>query len=262
MIPLDVDRLRTSRIAPLEVHPVLESTQGRAKLLAREGAPHGYAVFAEAQGAGRGRLGRSWETPPGAAVLTTLVLRPALPASQAPLLCLAAAVATVDAIETTRTSSGAPYGIKWPNDVLSPDDRKVAGILAECEPSSDGGLRHVLLGIGLNVHAAPPLPTATCLDAVEGTVRDRTALAQGLLRAVLDEVDRLADAPDRMLDRWRAASRTLGRAVRIGEVIGVAEAIEASGALRVRDDAGNATVVTTGDVEMVGFDGPADGQSA
>lgn len=185
-------------------------------------------------------------------MLTTVVVRPALEAARAPLLCLAAAVACIEAIEATRPVAGAPYGIKWPNDVLAPDGAKVAGILAECEPQSDGGLAYALLGIGINVHAAPDLATATCLDRVEGTTRDRTALARALRDSVVAWSDRLVGNPAEVLDRWRRDQVTLGCRVRIGDVCGEAIALEPSGALRLRDDHGQERSVTTGDVEMIG----------
>jgi len=242
---LDRARLAAALGDRVEVHDALASTQERAKAAAREGAPHGFVVFAERQDAGRGRQGRVWESGSGAGLLLTVVLRPALRAQDAPRLCLAAAVGVVEA-------TGDRYGIKWPNDVLAPDGRKVAGILAECEPVAGGGIAYALLGVGLNVHGAPPLPTATCLDAVEGGTRDRTALATALVLEVRAWSDRLVTEPDVVLERWRQRQVTLGRRVRIGGIEGTAMALEPSGALTVRDDGGAVHLVTTGDVEMIG----------
>lgn len=248
---LDAARLAAGLPAGVEVHQVLASTQARAKALARGGAPHGFAVFAEAQPAGRGRLGRVWEGGAGTAVLVTVVVRPPIRSLLAPLLCLGAAVAVVEAVRTTK-GVGDDYGIKWPNDVLAPDGRKVAGILAECDPRPDGSLGYALLGIGVNVHDAPPLPTATCLDAVEGGRRDRTQLAVDLVQAVVGWTDRLVDDPEEVRAGWRLHQVTLGRQVRIGAMVGLATDLEPSGALRVRDEHGVEHVVTTGDVEMIG----------
>lgn len=245
MTPLDADRLAAALPASVEVHPALDSTQARAKALALEGAVHGTAVFAESQPAGRGRLGRVWEGGSGTAVLVTVVVRPAVPASRAPLLCLGAAVAVAEAI-------GPGYGIKWPNDVLAPDGRKVAGILAEGDPGPDGSLRFALLGVGLNVHAAPPLATATFLEDVDGRPRDRTALAAALVSGVVRWTDQLVADSSMVLAAWRRHQVTLGRRVRIGGIEGEAVDIEPTGGLRIRDDRGVEQVVTTGDVEMVG----------
>src|SRR5690606_21125731 len=90
-----------------------------------------------------------------AAVLLSVLLRPDLAPRQVPLLCLGAAVATAEACPDLR--------IKWPNDLLGPDGRKVAGILAEME-LGQGRVRYVVVGIGLNLTAAPPLPTAAPLS--------------------------------------------------------------------------------------------------
>ena len=218
------------------------STNDELRRLAQDGAPHGAAVVAEHQSAGRGRLGRVWEAPPGSAVLLSVLIRRPLPAGKVPLLCLGAAVATARA-------AGAHYRIKWPNDVLAPDGRKVAGILAEAEWGS-GELSYAILGIGVNVSAAPPLDTAACLEEIGGPC-DRLALVERIVEGVLAEAARIETEPASMLDEWRSRSATLGRVVRIGEVVGTAVDIDPDGALRVLGDDGREVRVLTGDVEMV-----------
>lgn len=220
------------------------STNDEIRALAESGEPHGTTVATSHQTAGRGRLGRTWESPPGANLLFSVLVRRPWPASRAPLLCLGAAVATAQV-------AGAMYRIKWPNDVLAPDGRKVAGILAEAEWNRDGTLRFAILGIGLNVKASPDLPTAAHLEEVDGVVRDPRVLAEPLQRAVLEQVERVGHEPARVLEAWRRRSATLGRAVRIGEVVGTAVALDPDGALRVRMANGEERRVLAGDVEMV-----------
>ncbi len=218
------------------------STNADAGALARDGAPHGSAVWADAQTDGRGRLGRTWESPPQGNVYLSIVLRPTLPLDRVPLLCLGAAVVTAGV-------AGPHYRIKWPNDVQSPDGRKVAGILAEMELER-GALRHVIVGIGLNVNAAPDLPTATSLLAVDGATRDREGIVAALLDGLLSICADLERAPDDVLARWRRASSTLGKHVRIGSIEGLAIDIDPTGALVVATDHGVERVLA-GDVEMV-----------
>lgn len=112
----------------------VDSTNAKARELADRGAPHGTAVTAAAQSAGRGRQGRTWSAPAGQALLCSLVLR-----DPPRLLPLAAGVAVAEEV-------GAEAKVKWPNDVLV-DGLKVAGILVEGRPQE----RWAVLGIGLNV---------------------------------------------------------------------------------------------------------------
>lgn len=218
---------------------VTGSTNDDLRRLAQAGAEHGTAVLADAQTRGRGRLGRRWECPPGANVFLSVLLRTPLPPERAPLLTLAAAVATAEAC-------GPAYRIKWPNDVLAPDGRKVAGILAEAEWQA-GELAFVVLGVGVNVAAAPPLPTATCL-AADGVPRDRDAVAIAVRDGILAQADRLARDPAAVLADWRARSATLGKQVRVGEVSGLAVDVDEAGALLVRDEIGLRRVLA-GDVQ-------------
>lgn len=222
------------------------STNADLRDLAEQGAPHGTALLADEQTAGRGRMGRTWEAPAGTAVLLSVLLRPRLLPRQVPLLCLGAAVAAAEACPVLR--------IKWPNDLLGPDGRKVGGILAEME-LGEGGVRYVILGIGLNLVAAPPIPTAAPLvDYADPP--DRLALAEELTRGILAVSDELERGTDGMLARWRSLSATLGREVEVGEVRGVAEDVDSDGALWVRTSRGRRRVLA-GDVRMVGEAFPA-----
>ena len=220
------------------------STNDDLRARAEGGAPHGTALAARHQTAGRGRLGRVWESPPGANLLVSVLVRRDLPAAKVPLLCLGAAVATADL-------AGRIYRIKWPNDVLAPDGRKVAGILAEADWSPGGGLQWAILGIGVNLAAAPLLATATTLLETDGVARDLEASAEALVAGVLREAEAVERDPAAMLGRWRRRSATLGKTVRIGDVEGVAVDVDPDGALRVRAADGREHRVVAGDVEMV-----------
>lgn len=219
------------------------STNDDLRALGLAGAEHGTAVLADVQTGGRGRLGRSWDSPPGSNVLLSVLIRRPIPAARLALVTLGAAVATA-------TACGPGYRIKWPNDVLAPDGRKVAGILAEAEWA--GGVpQFVVVGIGVNVGAAPPLPTATCLDA-DGEPHDRDTVADAVRRGTLRWAETLIGGPDAVLDAWRARSATLGARVRIGDIEGVAVDLRDDGGLLVRTDDGHVHAVLAGDVAMLG----------
>ena len=113
----------------------MDSTNIRAKELARSGAPSGSLALCDQQTAGRGRLQRRWETPAGVALTQSLVLRPSLPTEQAQLFTLAAALAAAGAI--AQTCPGLDPGIKWPNDVIL-NGKKCVGILSELAADMDG----------------------------------------------------------------------------------------------------------------------------
>lgn len=132
----------------LEVHEQLESTNTRAKLLAAQGAPHGYLVCADSQTAGRGRFGRAFFSPEHSGVYITYVLRPKFPAERAVMITSMAAVAVARAIEALCDLT---IGIKWVND-LYVEGRKLCGILCEAGMDFESGtLDYVALGIGINV---------------------------------------------------------------------------------------------------------------
>lgn len=222
---------------PVHYFPETDSTSRRAFALAMDGAESGTLVVADSQTAGRGRLGRSWVSPPGTNLYLSLVLRPPLQPAQAPLLCLAAAVGVAEACGAL---------IKWPNDVLAPDGRKVAGILAELQAEVDA-LRFVVLGIGVNVNHAPPDVPAASVSELRGAPQDRAALLGELVAAVERRCAQVGPDSPALLAAWRARSMTLGHRVRVGDVEGVAVDVRSDGALLL--DGGRAIVA--GDVEMV-----------
>jgi len=170
--------------------------------------PAGLVVVADVQTAGRGRLGRTWESRPGSALLCSILLRPPVPADcsvSAPFLAVArvslAGRAAASAVAGGR--GGLVVGLKWPNDLVAGADGlggKLAGVLAEVERDA------VVVGIGMNLTWAPP--GAACLG--EGIHRD------AVLDALLRSLDDWLVADDRMVLRaYREACVTLGRPVRV-----------------------------------------------
>ncbi len=207
--------LATARVGrQVRVFDALDSTNSYVlDTLAPDAARFdGIAVFAEYQSAGRGRLGRRWDAPRGAALTFTVLLHETTDRLPASRIVLAAAVAVVDAI--VETTDVEPV-IRWPND-LYVRDRKLAGILIEVRPAA-AGARAVAMGIGVNClqHAAhfPPelRDRATSLEIESGHAIDRTAVARAMLR----RLDGFLTAPEAIDDAalaaaWRERSADIG----------------------------------------------------
>ncbi len=253
-----LSRLGTVRAVGRDIRVFQETTSTSDVLekLARDGVPEGVVVFAESQTRGRGRLGRSWASPPGKGLWFSVLLRPALRPQAATRLTVAAAVALARAV---RRELPVRPEIKWPNDLMI-DGRKFAGVLTELTGELDS-IRHANLGIGVNVNLEPEeLPpavrgTATSLKIVIGRTLDRPALAAAILRE-LDETYALALGDDfsRLVDEWSDHCTTLGRLVSVStgprSVIGRAESLDDEGALLIRTDAGHLERIVGGDVTL------------
>ncbi|MDQ7843489.1 MAG: biotin--[acetyl-CoA-carboxylase] ligase [Armatimonadota bacterium] len=230
--------LPTARFGrPLHIYESAPSTNDLARRLAEDGAAEGTAVLALTQTRGRGRLGRSWASPPGGLYLS-VVLRPELPPARWPLLALAVALGAAAGAEE---ASGIAVKLKWPNDLVT-EEGKVGGVLLEAGPD------HAVAGIGIN--AAPP-----AADLPPGAAALGVPLPP-LVQAVLWHVERSVDLayadPRRILAPWRARCVTLGRRIRIAgteAVEGVAEDVDGDGALIVRTPAGVRRIVA-GDVAI------------
>jgi len=233
---------------------------------AREGWPDRSVLVADHQAAGRGRAGRTWETPPGLALTASVLLRPRVPRHALGWLPLLGGLAVVRALAVL----GVEAVLKWPNDVLLPGagdddvpgwgrDRKVAGVLGELAPGGDAAV----LGIGVNVGqpaGSLPVPHATSLAAV-GRPVDRVGLLAGVVGELvrLDDAWRTADgdaASAELAAAVAAVCATLGSPVRVerpgGDVLeGEAVSLGADGALRVADRSGRVHAVLAGDVAHV-----------
>jgi BirA family transcriptional regulator, biotin operon repressor / biotin---[acetyl-CoA-carboxylase] ligase len=224
---------------------VTDSTNRVAMEMAENGAKHGTVVFADAQTAGRGRMGRRWESPAGKNVYVSLLLRPSVPTADLPSLALVAGVALADAVEAT----GVPAALKWPNDLYC-GGRKAAGILAEMA-SDPVGVRHVVIGVGLNVNAveddfpADLRGTATSLRICAGRVFRRVDVLARLLDAFgARYAEFLGGGFASLRDGWDRRDFLRGRRVLLrrqgGEGWGTADGLDTAGALRFLPDGGRA----------------------
>lgn len=206
--------------------PVTGSTNADLLARARAGEPAGLVLLADHQTAGRGRLDRRWEAPPGANLLVSVLLRPPRPVDRWFHSTLALGLAVVEACRTL----GVDAAMKWPNDVLV-GEAKLAGILAETD-----GRGAVVIGLGANVRwpGAGELPGATSLAAHRARVTP-----PDFLDLVLDRFD---DAAPDLLERYRSCCGTIGRPIHIdlpnGEAVdGLAAGVDDDGLLVVHVDA-------------------------
>jgi BirA family biotin operon repressor/biotin-[acetyl-CoA-carboxylase] ligase len=275
--PLDERRLRRALVAPhgpwsrLELRAETGSTNADVAEAARSGEPEGLVLVAERQTAGRGRRGRSWQSPARAGIATSVLLRPGAadpgrgwspaPPSGYGWLPLLAGVALVEAVARLAELEAT---LKWPNDLLL-DGAKCAGILAEAVPTArPDEPPAVVLGIGLNVtlraDELPAHPTglpATSLQLAGAVATDRDPLLRALLRALATWYARWRDAggdavASGLHDAYLAACGTLGRPVRVllpggDELTGTANGVDADGRL-VLTGPGGERRIAAGDV--------------
>ena len=263
--------LTTRRLGrPTLFFPRIGSTNDVVHELAATGAAEGLLVLADEQTAGRGRLDRSWWAPPGASVLMSLLLRPALSARLAGQLPMCLGLATVEGIETV---TGLRPSLKWPNDVVW-NRGKLGGMLTELRADGER-LDYAVLGLGLNVNLtfdepsgadreadgaiAPSLPSATeglsttavSLLMAAGRPVDRAALVIALLERCEAWYERLLSG-EPLHEAWAARLDTLGRQVVVtlpaGTLTGVAVGVTLEGALIVRRTDGTDEAIWAGDV--------------
>lgn len=250
--------LSTARFGRLiHWHRSLESTNSTARLLAAGGADEGAVVVAESQSAGRGRLGRSWDSPSGVNLYFSLVLRPQLPPGRIPQLTLLLAVALHRAL--TLLDGELRPAIKWPNDILV-GGRKLSGIL--CEMQSEADRAHfVVAGIGINVNQAgfegELDGTATSLRMETG----RTISRPALLASVLNHLEPLYDRWQQEEDDLRFVQKELednaflqGRTVSVermhGTLEGTVTGIAPTGELIITTPDGTPCRVASGEARL------------
>jgi BirA family biotin operon repressor/biotin-[acetyl-CoA-carboxylase] ligase len=259
---MDGDRARSAladtRFAQLEWVGETGSTNADLLARARSGAPTGTVLVADHQTAGRGRLGRTWQAPPRASLLVSVLLRPETPADRLHVLTMAMGVSALRACSEV---AGVLPALKWPNDlVVDGDDgsfRKLGGMLAE-SLAEGGSVSAVVIGLGLNVSWPTELPPdlaaiATSLDRQTARRVDREDLLTALLVAFDRQLDALErpDGADELLGEYREVCSTLGRTVRVdvgGPILeGEAVDVTPSGSLVVDVD-GHEREILAGDV--------------
>ena len=231
----------------VEFHPVIGSTNDRARALLEEHREDGVAVVADLQTAGRGRLGRVWLSPAGTNLMVSVGTGLSLPARAAWRIGAATVLAASRAAEPW-----APLSVKWPNDLFAPDGRKVGGVLIETTLHGEL-VNGAVIGLGMNVNwpstSMPPdiSSSAVSLSELADAPVDRVELLSRYLGALDEELTAVARGTS-PIDRLRARSWLDGRWVRVESG---AERVEGR-ALTVSDD-GELLVQTDTGVVPIGF---------
>ncbi|MBI5230546.1 MAG: biotin--[acetyl-CoA-carboxylase] ligase [Coriobacteriales bacterium] len=225
------------------------STMDDARALVERGAPDGTVVLASRQTSGRGRLGRSWESPKGG-VYFSLIARPTIPVAEAVSLPLAACLGIAEGLD----SLGAHASVKWPND-LELEGGKLAGILMEMSAEADC-VAWVIIGVGINVlRPDEPIERAAYLESsVPGLPLSQVAaVAVDGIRSAIAEAGSAGFAS--MRGRYERRFVALGHEVVLtnpdGTLVaeGIARGIDEVGRLVVARDDGE-LIVSSGDLSL------------
>jgi len=238
----------------------IDSTNLEAHRLAKKGGEHGIVVAAGSQSAGRGRLGRSWNSPAESNIYMSLLLRPDLEPDQAPMLTLVMACSVA---ETIRETTGLDAQIKWPNDIVV-NGKKVCGILTEMN-AEVGRINYVVIGVGINVNTEgfpeelQEMATSLSMEAA------RTFFKEDILSEVLTHFEKdyaifiKTGSFRKLKSRYENLLVNRGKMVKIlGETEpyqALALGINEKGELLVRREDGSETTVYAGEVSVRGIYG-------
>jgi BirA family biotin operon repressor/biotin-[acetyl-CoA-carboxylase] ligase len=237
------------------VHEEITSTSDAVVAAARDGAAEGLVVFAETQTAGRGRLGRKWESASRKGLWFSLLLRPNFSRESWTRLTTWAAVAVAEAIEEFVSCR---VSVKWPND-LQIDGKKIAGILIETGTDTVGA-NFAVVGIGVNANHdagdfSPELSAiASSLRMASGHEVDRMPLAAAILRRLDGLHSKLQSRFHEIVAEASKRSSLIGKNIQIhngGELIeGIAERLDENGALMLRRSDGSAFTAASGEATL------------
>ncbi len=233
----------------------LDSTMREAAERAQDGAAEGTVIVAGEQSAGRGRLGRSWHSEPGAGLYLSVILRPEVAAKQAPALTLALGLGVAEGIEKIAPVT---CDLRWPNDVMI-GEKKCAGILVEMT-SADERVCYVIAGIGINLnHRSLPRDlrrSATSLRIETGEEFDAGKALSTILAGCERYYDRFAargSAP--IIEAFtRRSSYARGKRVVIEGAgprrVGTTAGLDPSGVLMIETESGEKELVLAGSVRL------------
>ena len=251
------DNLNCVRIgSAVMLLPDIDSTNSLVKKYLLNGADEGLVAVAESQTDGRGRLGRTWHSPPETGVYLSVLLKPHLEPDHFPLFTLLAGVA---AVLTINEFSHKRASLKWPNDILV-NGKKICGLLCELiqNPGEPNGL---IIGIGINAnHLAEQFPedlknTATSLRIVNGSPVDRVTIIRSLLMNLDREYQTyLTEGNRSVIKKWNLNTDLFGKKVSVNHrstiITGIAMRLNESGRLVLRKDNGHEEVFDSGEVTL------------
>ncbi|CAG35529.1 biotin--[acetyl-CoA-carboxylase] ligase [Desulfotalea psychrophila] len=237
------------------------STNILAKEYARAGADHGSAIIAENQTAGRGRLGKQWQSIRGTGLYCSIIIRPQqLPRTEYHKLTLVTGLAVALSLEFLTAKS---FQLKWPNDVYYKGVGKCAGILCESVLGTNPRSDYLIAGIGINVNTrqeefdAEVAGRAGSLFSITGEELCIDHVFNSVYEQILAQVDEFFSGNfSSILSQWRQRDMLAGRKscwlTMAGESVeGIAEGVSSSGQLYIRDASGERHEVLSGDVQLV-----------
>lgn len=237
-------------------YDTVASTNTIAWEFAVNGCADATVILAERQGAGRGRLSRNFQSPPGGLYMS-LVLRPDLPNAKLSLMTIAAGIACAEAI---RLYCGVEVALKWPNDLYL-GTRKLGGILTEAAPYSplDEKGAFLVIGIGININTrrasfSPELQdTVTSLYDVSSREYEIEALLAAIVRELYSQVTLLRNHHEKVLSRWRRSDYLFKRRISWrntrGELLtGYGYGLLPDGQYQIRTDDGTLHPILAGDI--------------
>ena len=239
----------------------IDSTNTRARELAKQGAAHGTVLIANHQTGGHGRRGRSFHSPAGSGIYMSVILRPQCKPQELMHLTCAAAVAMCDAVES---AAGFRPGIKWTNDLVY-NSRKIAGVLTELGFDKWGNTDFAVIGIGINCcQTESDFPEeirgiAGSLSSVSGQTIDRARVASAMMDALYRMDQTLLTGKVPAMERYRRDCITLGQEISLvrGDEVrhGTALDIDSEGALLVLFPDRSVETVNSGEVSIRGMYG-------
>ena len=244
---------------PVVYYPETDSTNIRIRHLGAEGAPHGTLAVADRQTAGRGRRGRTWESPGGSCIYMSILLRPDLAPEKAPMLTLVMACGVAEGI---MECADVKVQIKWPNDIIV-SGKKLAGILTEMSTQVDY-INHVTVGVGINVNVQnfpEEIQTATSLLSETGTQTKRAPVIAAVMKHFEENYKIFMQTEDMsgLMKKYSSLLVNQGREVLIlekdAEYKAYAEGINQKGELVVRREDGTVENICAGEVSVRGVYG-------
>lgn len=244
---------------PVVYYPETDSTNIRIRHLGDEGAPHGTLAVADRQTAGRGRRGRTWESPGGSCIYMSILLRPDLAPEKAPMLTLVMACGVAEGI---MDCADVKVQIKWPNDIIV-SGKKLAGILTEMSTQVDY-INHVTVGVGINVNVQnfpEEIQTATSLLSETGTQTKRAPVIAAVMKHFEENYKIFMQTEDMsgLMEKYSSLLVNQGREVLIlekdAEYKAYAEGINQKGELVIRREDGTVENICAGEVSVRGVYG-------
>ena len=255
---LDAHLRRLKVTAPVDWLASVDSTNSEAERRLAAGAETPFAVLAQTQTAGRGRLGRRWHSATAGNLYLSLAFRPFIAPERLKPFTLWMGLALCAHLEA---ACGVKLGLKWPNDLLAADGRKVAGMLTEARLDVDN-VRELVFGVGLNIAGAakdfPPelRAAAGSLELATGTRLDPNRVAAETIAALFEAWESFSEGRwrEEFKSRWARYDTLTGKSVRVGlrgdPVAGVVDGIDDEGSLILRTGGRRRQVIAAGAVTL------------